>query len=144
VVVQQVIGDIKRVSRVPYTFHEKSGNLCVSLSLDHAPLLISNLEGFRKAGLNNHFTKLCYKQTQKGADIKRLCLRYRNVKGVRPCVSAALNKQLDGQGGHLMRLAIAIEHLHLGMQPSQIAQLFQNQSDYSYKKSLGFVEDTQL
>jgi DNA primase large subunit len=54
-----------------------------------------------------------------------------------------LNKQLDGQGGHLMRFAIAIEHLHSGMESSEIAQLFQSQSDYSYEKSLGFVEDAQ-
>jgi hypothetical protein len=140
---QQVIGDIKRVSRVPYTVHEISGNPCVPLSLDHAPLLISNLKSFREAGLNNNFIKLCHKQTRKEADRKRLCLRYRKVKGLRPCVSAALNKQLDGQGGHLMRLAIAIEHLHYGMNPSEIAQLFQNQSDYSYEKSLGFVKDAQ-
>ena len=70
---QQVIGDIKRVSRVPYSVHERSGNPCVPLSLDHAPLLINNLEGFRKAGLNNHFIKLCCKQTRKEADS---CLLY--------------------------------------------------------------------
>jgi len=54
---------------------------------------------------------------------------------------AALNKQLEGQGGHLMRLAIAVEHLHLGMKPSEVASLFQSQSDYDYEKSLRFIED---
>jgi len=77
---QQVIGYIKHVSRVPYTIHERSGNFCVPLALDHAPLLISNIEGFCKAGLNNNFIKLCYKQSLKEANIKRLCSRYRNVK----------------------------------------------------------------
>jgi DNA primase large subunit len=42
-----------------------------------------------------------------------------------------------------MRLGIAIEYLHLGMQPSEIAALFRSQSDYDYGKSLGFVEDAQ-
>jgi hypothetical protein len=140
---QQVIGDIKRVSRVPYSIHEKSGNPCVPLTVDHAPLLISSLKGFREGGLSDRFVKLCLKQIQKEPDKRRLILRHKNVKGVRPCVSAALDKQLEGKGGHLMRLAIAIEHLHLGMQPSEIAVLFRSQSDYDYGKSLDFVEDAQ-
>jgi hypothetical protein len=56
-------------------------------------------------------------------------------------VLAALNKQLEDKGGHLMRLAIAIEHLHLGMKSLEIAPLSKSQSDYNYAKSLGFVED---
>jgi len=139
----QPIGDVKRVSRVPYTTHEKSGNPCVPLTLNHAPLLVSSLKGFRERGLSPHFVKLCLKQMQKETDRRRLTLPPRNVKGVRPCISAALDKQLEGQGGHLMRLAIAVEHLHLGMKPSEVAALFQSQSDYSYEKSLGFAEDAQ-
>jgi len=42
-----------------------------------------------------------------------------------------------------MRLAVAVEHLHLGMKPSEIAPLFQSQSDYDYEKSLSYVEDAQ-
>jgi len=140
---QQVIGDIKRVSRVPYSIHEKSGNPCVPLTMDHAPLLISSLKGFHEGGLSDRFVKLCLKQIQKETDRRRLILRHKNVKGVRPCVSAALNKQLEGKGGHLMRLAIAVEHLHLGMQPPEVAVLFRSQGDYDYGKSLGFVEDAQ-
>jgi len=137
----QPTGDIKRVSRVPYSTHEKSGNPCVPLTLNHAPLLVSSLKGFREAGLGNHFIKVCLKQTSREADRNRLTLRDKNVKGVRSCVSAALDKQLEGQGGHLMRLAIAVEHLHSGMKPFEVAALFQNQRDYDYEKSLGFVED---
>ncbi len=138
----QVLGDIKRVSRVPYSIHEKSLNPCVPLTLAHAPLLISNLKGFRERGLQAHFIKICLKQMEK-ADKRRLVLLHKNVKGVRPCISAALNQRLEGQGGHLMRLAIAVEHLHVGMKPSEIAPLFQSQSDYDYEKSLSYVEDAQ-
>jgi len=138
----QVLGDIKRVSRVPYTIHEKNSNPCIPLTQSHAPILIGNLQGFRKAGLNSRFIKLCIKQMEKDADRKRLVFRHRNVKGVRPCISVALNRQLEGKGGHLMRLAIAIEHLHLGMKPFEIAPLFQSQSDYDYERSLYFVEDS--
>jgi len=137
---QQVIGDIKRVSRIPYSIHEKSLNPCIPLTLAHAPLLISTLKGFREGGLSLHFIKLCLKQME-NVGRKRLTLRHRNVKGARPCISAALNRQLEGEGGHLMRLAIAIEHLHLGMKPFEIAPLFQSQSDYDYERSLYFVED---
>jgi len=49
-----------------------------------------------------------------------------------------LNERLDGQGGHLMRLAIAIERLRSGYEASEIAPLLQNQGDYSYEKSLRF------
>jgi DNA primase large subunit len=54
---------------------------------------------------------------------------------------AALNKQLEDKGGHLMRLTIVIEHLHLGMKPLEIAPLSKSQSDYDYEKSLRFIED---
>ncbi|MGB9672495.1 MAG: hypothetical protein ACPLZY_05050, partial [Candidatus Norongarragalinales archaeon] len=35
----------------------------------------------------------------------------------------------------------AIEHLHSGMKPPEIALLFQSQRDYDYERSLGYVED---
>lgn len=139
---QQVVGDIKRVSRVPYSIHEKSSSPCVPLSLTHAPLLVSSLKGFRESGLNSHFVKICLMQMEK-ANRRRLTLRHRKVKGVRPCISAALAKPLDGRGGHLMRLAAAVEHLHHGIKPDEIASLFQNQRDYNYERSLRFVEDAE-
>jgi hypothetical protein len=137
----QPIGDVKRVSRVPYTVHEKSGSPCVPLTIQHAPLLVTSLLGFRQKGLGERFVKICYKQMEKEAVRKRFTVFKRTVKGVRPCFSAALAKPLDEQNGHLMRLAIAVEYLHLGLQPAEVTPLFQSQSDYNYDKSLGFVED---
>jgi hypothetical protein len=138
---QQPIGDIKRISRVPYTVHEKSGNPCVPLTIQHAPLLITSLMAFKKKGLDKRFVKVCNKHIERGGARKRLTVFKKAVMGMRPCISAALAKPLDGQNGHLMRLAIAIEYLHLGMKPSEIAAFFQSQSDYDYEKSLRFIED---
>jgi len=140
---RQVIGDIKRLSRVPYSIHEKSGNPCVPLTLNHQPLLASSLAGFKRYGMNDKFVNLCLKKMKRGVKRKR----YRNVnvdvKKIRPCIQAALNKDLEWKEGHAMRIAVAAEFLNVGYKPEEVARLFQLQGDYKLEKSFFYVEDIQ-
>jgi len=138
---KQVIGDIKRLSRVPYTVHEKSDNPCVPITLNHKPLLVLTLEGYRQHGLNPKFIELCLKQAKRTRR-KRFSRFKMNMVKVRPCVEAALTGMMRGNNGHGMHLAVATEFLHAGYKPGDVAVLFQSQPDYSFEKSLFYVEDT--
>jgi len=139
----QVIGDIKRLSRVPYTIHEKSCNPCVPIKFKHEPLLVANLEGYRKHGLNENFIKTCMKKTEKTRSRFIRVHHFENNGKLRPCIKAALKQNLEKHNGHQMRLAIAIEHLRAGYKPSEVAMLFQSQGDFKFEKSLYYVEDAQ-
>lgn len=63
----------------------------------------------------------------------------RRVDGIRPCMKRALRLQLSGGNGHLMRLAVAVEHLAHGIPEEEVAKLFAKQRNYSYEVSLGHV-----
>ena len=151
---RQVLGDIKRVARVPYSIHEKSLQLCVPVTSGMRPCLVFNVEGFRRNGLNDEFTRACMrnmeiekKREQERERIRRghvsdlrFAAKARNV-GVRPCLSAALKADLTAKEGHSVRIAVAVEYLSAGYTSEQTAELFKNQSDYNFEKSLYYVQD---
>ncbi|MEM2888942.1 MAG: bifunctional DNA primase/polymerase [Candidatus Bathyarchaeia archaeon] len=56
------------------------------------------------------------------------------VKGVRPCIRQAVKTDRDLP--HLMRLAIAAEYKKAGLSDEETAQLFAEQEDYTFDKSL--------
>jgi len=140
---RQVLGDIKRLSRVPYSTHKKSGFPCVPVTLNHTPLVVSTIAGFKQHGLNNAIVDLCLKRMKRKAKRKRY--RYVNVdmKCVRPCIQTALNKDLEQKEGHSIRVAVAAEFLNAGYKPNEVARLFHSQGDYNFEKSLYYVEDIQ-
>lgn len=43
----QPIGDIKRLARVPFSFHEKTGSLCCPVSLERKPYMPESLDVYR-------------------------------------------------------------------------------------------------
>lgn len=60
---------------------------------------------------------------------------------VRPCIKEALTKTLTGTQGHAMRIAIAREFSTVAkFSDEQIAELFKNQADYDFNKSLEQVK----
>ena len=58
--------------------------------------------------------------------------RRKTANTPRPCIIEALNCQLTGPNGHLMRLAIAGEYKRLGYTEEEIIDLFRNQADFDY------------
>ena len=52
--------------------------------------------------------------------------------GFRPCLKAALEKNLVGPDGHLTRVAIASEAFRCGFSVEEAVVLFQGQSDFNY------------
>ena len=138
---RQVLGDIKRLSRVPYSIHNETFYPCSPITIEHVPCLAFSLEGYRKHGLNVNFIELCHKQTEKTDHKVFRASKQRIEKGIRPSLQAALNMNLEDGDGHNIRIAIASEYLNNGYSPEQTAELFQNQTDYSFEKSLHYVRD---
>jgi len=137
----QLLGDVVRLCRLPNTYNSKAikndqdGLVKVIQEWDGKRLNTSLLwEEFTLKKLDEELSKE-KKPRVKTAGFDR--------KDPRPCIAEALQHPLKEGNGHLMRLAVAAEYLNLGWSPPEIAQLFQNQSDYSYEKSLYFVEDAQ-
>ena len=59
------------------------------------------------------------------------------ITAVRPCIEAALQKDLVGQEGHWMRIAITREFFNCGERnPENIAMLFKGQADFDFDFSL--------
>ena len=57
-----VIGDVKRLCRVPYSKHQKTGELCVPVTIDHVPEPYKLPQGFteilRSHGLSTNLVEL--------------------------------------------------------------------------------------
>jgi hypothetical protein len=136
-----VIGDIKRLSRVPYTVHEKSGGLCVPVAVNREPVLVQKLDGYRQHGLSQKFIDLCKDEANSQLEKPSHASsgQYLN-KDVRPCILEALNQPLQRKEGHLMRIAIAREYLNAGFQVSEVAQLFQVQNDFDAGRTRYYLE----
>lgn len=145
----QVIGDIKRLARVPYSKHEKTGALCLPLTIHMQPLHFfpSALEGYRNHGLGPSIFQNVAKELQKPKQ-KRSTLMKKGILNlyngcVRPCIEFALRTSLHDKHGHLMRLAIATEYLNHGYRVENVVHLFQGQTDFDELKTRYFVKDAQ-
>ncbi len=66
---------------------------------------------------------------------------YHGHVGVRPCLSEAVKVDLTAKNGHSLRIAVALEYFNAGYTPEKTAELFKNQNDYDFKKSLYYVQD---
>jgi hypothetical protein len=136
------LGDIKRVARVPYSIHEKTLNPCVPVTINRKPCWILDLSGFRKYGLSAEFTQVCMKNAEEKQRKRVFHSGPQNrTQGVRPCLEAALNADLEAKEGHSIRIAIAAEYLKAGFSLEQTAELFKGQTDYSFERSLYYVQD---
>jgi len=153
----EVLGDIKRLARVPYTPHEKTGILCEPVTEGGQPLWVPPpaLTGYREQGIQEslfHRVVEHVKLEQEAIRERRAALAARQMRskrtttgaypsrGFRPCITEALQDDLDGEYGHLMRLAIAVEYLNHGYTVDQVVPLFRTQGDFDAEKTRQMVE----
>jgi len=146
----EVIGDIKRLERVPYSIHQETGAICQPVDLNRNPIPVEkiNLDLYREHGLDTKVLEIVCREVKEKKRWEEARARIRmkrsikfGEKKIRPCISEALKKQLEGHGGHLMRLAIAVEFLNKGYSVDQVVDLFRSQGDFDEKKTRYFVED---
>jgi len=144
----EVLGDIKRLARVPYTIHEKSGLICEPITQNRQSLLVlpPALKGYRKHGIQEELFRKVTEEVKLEQKIeecrkrRRSSIRLPTDNHIRPCIIEALQTSLDGKYGHLMRLAIAVECLNNGYTVDQVVALFQTQGDFDAKKTRAMVE----
>lgn len=138
-----VVGDIKRLARCPLSVHEKTGSLCVPVTFERKPFIPEDLDAYRT--LDSSLLSPIIKELKDRGMLKNTLpkpnIRMRRDGRIRPCITAALGKPLDGGNGHLMRLAIAREYLNAGYSIDEIVPLFQNQPDFNPEKTRYYVEN---
>lgn len=141
------IGDIKRLSRVPFSIHEETGSLCCPITLDRKPYTPQSLDTYKT--LNPELLSPIIKDLKTRDKITALKIKKHpnssepRVKGIRPCIRKALQQPLEGGNGHLMRLAVAREYLEADCSVDEIVPLFKSQPDYSPTKTRYYVEYAQ-
>lgn len=142
-------GDIARLARVPYSIHQVSGLETQPVDFFHNRIELSEIEVYRKYGLQKDFVKMCFNETKRKIELRKEQMNtsskyYKGSTQVRPCLKAALEKDLRGRTGHKIRLAIACEYLNHGFSVDEVTQLFSKQLDFGDgRKSHYFIEDTQ-
>jgi len=144
---QSVIGGIKRLARIPYSIHEKTGKPCHPISLSHQFINPKNLEVYRVYGLDTSMIQdICRELKLEEAFQEVLTCEkkdsniYKTGK-VRPCIQEALKRHLEDKEGHLMRLAIAVEFLNKGYSVNRVVDLFRAQGDFDPSRTRYYVED---
>lgn len=141
----EVLGDIKRLARLPYTIHQKSGLKCEPSSARGQPMRIlpTAIEGYRKNGIPEQFFRKTVEEAKLQQKLKRVKQSRRRhllkISNIRPCITEALQTELNDEYGHLMRLAIAVECLNNGYTVDQIVPLFKTQSDFNPEKTRAMV-----
>ena len=136
-----IIGDIQRLARVPYSTHEKSGKLCDPIGpLDPAYC--------RRHGLDTNMVEpickeiIAERKWQKSFSRRKTAVGSYPSSKIRPCTTHALTLPLHTGAGHKMRLAIAAEHLNKGYSVNQTVQLFRSQVDFGDgSKTRYYVQD---
>jgi hypothetical protein len=145
------LGDVKRVSRVPYSIHEKSGSQCEPVNIDREPLKLQSLKGYVENGLSEQFVEFCLKKLEEeetqNEERKKRCVNRENLTvnsvntgDVRPCIQASLSLDLVEKQGTKMRLAIAREFLAAKWEIADIVPLFKNQENFSEKTTEAYIK----
>jgi len=144
----EVIGDVKRLERIPFSTHEVTGKICMPVDLEGKPISVKSLDPYREQGLDTKVLEIVCREVKEREREEEAQARIRmrhsikfDGKRIRPCISEALKKQLEGGGGHLMRLAVAVEFLNKGYSVDQVVSLFRSQRDFSERKTRYYVED---
>jgi hypothetical protein len=136
-----VVGDLARLSRVPYTLHEKSGRLCEPLSP------FEDLEAYREKPLPRQLLKATLLEAKTALEerSKPRSRAGRRVSGVRRQIQTLIEKaRQGGKLEHRERLAIACEFLGLGWTDDQIVGLFSELvrgDDFDERKTRYYVEN---
>jgi len=137
-----VIGDIKRLSRVPYSFHEL-GVECTPLNIDRQPLRINSLDYLREHGIQQELFREAVQEVQKkkiGRELlavfdsfkpKRV-VPFQKAREIRPCFSEALK---SGEMPHGQRIALVYEAYCAGLTADQIVNLFRRLRDFNEAKT---------
>lgn len=137
-----VIGDIKRLSRVPYSLHE-SGVECTPLDLHRQPLRINSLDYLREHGIQQELFREAVQQVQKKKIGRKVLALFDSFKPkrvvpfqkageIRPCFLEALK---SGEMPHGQRIALVYEGYCAGLTADETVNLFRRLKDFNEAKT---------
>jgi len=137
-----VLGDIKRMSRVPYSLHEK-GIICTPINLNQHPMALDNLDYYREHGLGEVLFRQVVEEVQRKKTAKEILEIFDSFKPrpkvpsrrkwhIRPCFLSALK---TGEMPHEMRMALVYEAYCAGMDRAQIVDLYRFFHDFNEEKT---------
>ena len=145
------LGDLKRVSRVPFSLHQKTSSLCVPVDISEYPPTPYKLDpGFiqyhKDYGLNNKLVEFAKRKIEQERTKPK---RYRQTldsvqKNVRPCLanimeSTAFPKPKKGYDGHNLMISAVIEYICAGYSKDEILGLLSKKQGYNEVQSQKFV-----
>jgi hypothetical protein len=143
---RQVLGDLKRLSRIPFSLNEKSGCLCQPIDLNRRFYMPSGLLGFQAFGLSEDRIKKVWESVEEEMLLKRLRLlrsKPTNVRrrSIRPQVQHLIELAKRGvELDHIHRLIILFELLSIGCSDQEIHEVFASQKDYSPKETQYYID----
>ena len=141
----QILGDLKRLSRIPFSLNEKSGNLCLPIDLNRRFYVPSGLLGFQAYSLSEDFVKKACEAAKERMMLKplhrRTAFRLKECGEIRPCVKHLIDLAQRGvELPHIHRCIILFEMLAKGYSDQDIHAVFSSQRDYSPKKTQYFID----
>jgi uncharacterized protein (DUF433 family) len=137
----KVIGDLKRLARVPFTIHEKSGKLCQPVDKEGKPVRSLEIQRHIEHGLDPDLLKpiveeLCIRQAKEPSFNKEF-----RVRGFRRQVRELIERVKNGhEPSHLERLIILFEMINNGCSDEEIHEVFKHVSDYKYEKTQYYID----
>jgi hypothetical protein len=141
-----VVGDVKRLARIPYTLHEASGLPCLPVDGGCRPVLLTPaaLQELKHKGFPEEAIRLIAAKVDQTLAMRSFAPKPRPIPSggkLRPCIQEALKRPLDGGEGHLMRIAVVREYQHrLRSGPEEIVLAFSSQADYDPERSRFYVK----
>jgi hypothetical protein len=140
----RVIGDVKRLSRVPYSLHER-GVTCVPVNLNCQPLQLESLDYYREHGLQQDLFREAVEGVQKKRTAEEILRIFDSFKPkpmvkvpsrrkcqIRPCFLEALK---SGEMPHEIRMALCYEAYCAGLNRDQIVDLYRSLHDFNEAKT---------
>lgn len=120
------MGDIKRLARVPYSIHEKTGKQCHPISTTGEPLILTSLDSYRQRGLSEAvFTQVCREVQAKENAKKSYRGTARKMRNLRTPILSLIEKGKNEHNlSHLENLAILFECIANGRTDEEIHDLF--------------------
>lgn len=147
----QPFGDLKRVSRVPFSVHQKSKELCVPVNVAEQPPApykpdVGFVEIHRQYGLSSTVVNAARRNIANNK-LKQKTHSDRTFNGYgepRPCLidvmmSPVFPKVKKGYDGHNLLVSAIVEYFYNGYSKEQILELLRNKKDFNYDQSSKFV-----
>jgi len=129
-----VEGDIKRLSRVPYSKHQKTGALCVPVDADLNPykLMPGFTDAYRRYGLPPEVVDQAVKNLSRKTSSKP---NQRRHSGLRPCMKCLLNAKNIHDPAHLLKLGLVVELRAERWSRDEIIGVFRRMEGFNERKT---------